>query len=94
MLATLKAALQPKDAREMALVSQAGAGVGDWTIFTFPIDLEGADAIWHDQGDCPMTDDLPHLRFEITGIRNAAGLGHHLEIDARAVQGTQDVTGS
>lgn len=93
-LATVKAAIQPRTEQEMALVSQAGAGVGDHVIFMLPIDVAGADAIVHDQGDCPMTDDLPSMRFEITGIANAAGLGHHLEIEARAVQSEQDVTGS
>jgi hypothetical protein len=94
VLATLAAAIMPKDEREQLLASQVGAGLSDHTIFTLPTDLTGADYIVHDQGDCPMTEDLPHMRFEIAGIRNAAGLGHHLEIDARAVQGVQDVTGS
>lgn len=93
-LATVKAAIQPRTADEMAAVSQAGAGFGDHVIFMLPTDVTGADAIEHDQGDCPLTSDLPTLRFEIDGIRNAAGLGHHLEIDARLVQAEQDVTGS
>jgi hypothetical protein len=94
VLATVKAAIQPKDERELALSTQAGAGVSDHTIYLLPTDLVGSDYILHDQGDCPMTSDLPHMRFEIEGIRNAAGKGHHLEVNARAVQGIEDVTGS
>ena len=94
VLATVKAAIQPKTEREMALSTQAGAGVSDHTLYLFPTDLVGSDYILHDQGDCPMTWDLPHMRFEIDAIRNAAGKGHHLEVTARAVQGTEDVTGS
>lgn len=94
VFATIKAAIQPKDAEEQAAVSQAGAGISDHTIYTLPVDIAGGDAVVHDQGDCPMDPDLPTMRFEVGGIRNAAGRGHHLEIDARAVQPEQDVTGS
>lgn len=93
-VATVKAAIQPKDERELALSTQAGAAVSDHTIYLFPTDIVGSDYILHDQGDCPMTSDLPHMRFEIEGIRNAAGKGHHLEVTARSIQGTDDVTGS
>lgn len=84
----IKGLPQPKSIREIAAISQAGPGIGDWTIFVSPTDLSSADAILHRKDECPVAwpRDLPDLRFEITGIRNAAGLGHHYEIDARAIE--------
>ncbi len=81
---------QPKTVREVAAVAQAGAVIGDWTIFLPPSDLSGADAILHRKDSCPIgwPADLPDMRFEVTGIRNAAGVGHHYEVDARAVEGS------
>lgn len=81
------AAIQPKSAREAALISQAGVPVGDWTIFTLPRLISTADKVVHDSSVCPMPEgaDLPDATFELQAIRNAAGLGHHLEIDARLV---------
>jgi len=93
-LATVRAAIQPASEREVDQTSQTGAGITEHTIFLFPTDVKGSDVILHDQGDCPMSDDLPHMRFEVEGIRNAAGRGHHLELRARAVEGVTDVTGS
>jgi len=79
---------QPKSIREIAAISQAGPAIGDWTVFLLPTDLSSADAILHRKNSCPIAwpMDLPDLRFEITGIRNAAGIGHHYEVDARAIE--------
>jgi hypothetical protein len=78
------AAIQPKSAREIALVSQAGAAVGDYTIFMQPRLVSTADRLIHDTVRCPKPDvaDLPTLRFNLTGVRNPTGRGHHLSIDA------------
>jgi hypothetical protein len=91
-----RAAIQPKSAREVALLSQAGADIADWTIYLLPRDVDTADKIVHVSADCPVREaaDLPDATFELSGIRNAAGLGHHLEADARLVGNAAVVAGS
>lgn len=91
-----KAAIQPRSAREMALLTQAGAPLSDHSIFMRARLLSQADKIVHDSTICalPETRDLPTATFEIDGIRNAAGLGHHLEVDARLVGTDFTVAGS
>lgn len=81
------ASIQPKSAREMALVSQAGAAVSDHTIFLFPQDLTTADSIVHDPDDCPMHVDLPQGTYQVVSVPAAAGLGHHLEVGAILIEG-------
>lgn len=85
---------QPKRIREVAAIHQAGAPIGTWTIFLEMGDVLEADAIDHLLATCPVPDanDLPDMHWEITGVRNAAGLGHHLEVDATVVGGvTADI---
>jgi hypothetical protein len=93
--ATVKALPQPKSIREMEITSQAGAVIGDWTIFMLPSDLRERDRLRHVQATCPVPSfrDLPNATFQPTGIRNAAGVGHHLEVDARLIAAS-DVEGS
>lgn len=86
VLRTVAAAIQPRSSRERLETSQAGAAVSDHVIFLFPTDVTTADAIVHDDAVCPVGDDLPSQRFEIVGVPNAAGLSHHLEIEARLVE--------
>jgi hypothetical protein len=90
------AAIQPKSVREVAAITDAGASIGEWTIFCLPRVVTASDAIVHDTALCPKPDaeDLPTARFEITGVRNAAGRGHHLEIDARLAGEEAGVEGS
>lgn len=94
VLSTVKAAIQPRNGREADLVSQGGPAVGDHVIFLLPTDLTTADAILHDHLACPVTADMPSARFEIEVIRNAAGLGHHLEVDVTLVGSPQAAEGS
>lgn len=94
VLSTPKAAIQPKSQREKTLFSQGGAEISTHTIFLFPTDLTTADALLHDAADCPVTVDLPTARYQIDGIANAAGLGHHLEVDARLVASPGEAEGS
>jgi head-tail adaptor len=94
VLATVKAAIQPRSQREIALISQGGAAVSDHVIYLFPTELTSADAILHDSADCPVLKDLPTSRFEVIGVPNAAGLGHHLEVAARVVASPQEAEGS
>ncbi len=91
-----RAAIQPKSAREIALISQAGAAIGDWTIFLLPRVVTPADKVIHESEVCPVREeaDLPDATFELTGVRNAAGLGHHLELDARLIGSPVGVAGS
>lgn len=91
-----KASIQPRSAREMALTTQAGAPVSDHTIFMRTRLLDTADKIVHDSSDCSVaeTGDFADVVFEITGIRNAAGLGHHLEVDANLIGASAGVAGS
>jgi hypothetical protein len=80
--------IQPKTAREVLAASEAGADVGDYTIF-LPLntDLIGADFIRY-AGDTTR-------RYEVRGIRpfNFGNLAH-LEVDARMVQGSNEEVGS
>lgn len=84
-LAVVRGLPQPKTLREQAAVHQAGSVIGDWTVFLNPTDLVASDRIVHDRATCGRPNDLPSGIFEPTGVRYAAGLGHHLEVDARLV---------
>lgn len=81
---------QPKRIREVTAIHESGATVGLWTIFMeYPDPVTEADTINHLIATCPVDDerDLPDLRWNVTGSRNPAGLGHHLEVDASVVGG-------
>ena len=94
VISTVKAAIQPRRENEQGAVSQAGVATADHVIFLFPTNLRTADAIFHDQTVCPVVRDLPTARYEISGVPNAAGLGHHLEVQARLIESAQLATGS
>jgi hypothetical protein len=85
LLATVRAAIQPKATDEATLTTQAGPALGDHMIFLRPTDLTTADAIVHDPAVCGLTNDLPDGRYEVIGVPFAAGLGHHLEVEAKRV---------
>jgi len=76
-IATVRGLMQPKSVREVAQLNEAGAVVTDHTAFLLPTDLREADRIRFDPDD--------GRRYQITGVRNAAGIGHHLEVDCRLV---------
>lgn len=73
----VKGLVQPKDAREVALISQGGATVTDHTIYLLPTDVTAADLITFDPDD--------GRQYQIIGVRDEAGIGHHLAVDARMV---------
>jgi len=73
-LATVPAWVQPKSARELAQLSQGGPVTVTHTIFLDPTDLSESDRIAY-----------AGKVYEIEGIRDAAGYGHHLEVDAHTV---------
>jgi hypothetical protein len=72
--------IQPKTAREVALISQAGAQVSDHTVFFLrSAPVENASYIRYrtDDGD----------RYEVVGVRdfNYGTVSDHLEVDCRRV---------
>lgn len=93
-LASVRAAIQPRKAREQDAVGQGGPSVTDYVVYLFPTDLTTADAIFHDEAVCPVPNDLPTGRFEISGVPNAAGLGHHLEVACHLVAAAAESEGS
>ena len=86
--------IQPRAIREVAAISQAGLEVGEQVIYARPFDVIGADYIAHADPDDPAhIDSLDPRRYQVTGVRDAAGLGHHIEIDAHLVIAGDDVAG-
>lgn len=70
--------VQPRTAREMALTTQEGAPVSDYTIFLLPRRLSGSAYI-RDEPDTGR-------RFEVQGVRSYEyGTTPHLEVDCRLV---------
>lgn len=74
-VATVAGLIQPRKATEVALASQAGAVIGGHVGYLRPLaGLTTAD--WIEYGG---------VRYDILSMPDAAGLGHHLELDLRAV---------
>lgn len=79
-LAAVAGLIQPKTQREVALASQAGAAIGDHTIFLGRTDVTPADRIRD------VTEDPAGPIYEIVGVRDFNfGNLPHLEVDARRV---------
>lgn len=77
-LATFRGRIEPKSAREVAQLNGAGAVVSDHVLRTRPRDLRESDRIRFEPAD--------GRRFEITGIRDMAGAGHHLTVDLALIE--------
>lgn len=78
LLATVPGLVQPKSVREIALISQAGTTIGDYTIHLEPTDLAESDRIDH------VVASGGRESYELTGIRRFDfGSFPHFEIDAR-----------
>lgn len=74
-VATVAGRIQPKTAREVVLLAQAGAVVSTHTGFIRP--LAGLDTgCWIESGG---------IRYDIVGMPDAAGHGHHTELELVAV---------
>jgi SPP1 family predicted phage head-tail adaptor len=71
------ASVQPKKAQDMALLSQGGPVISDHTIYLYPTALNEGDRIRFDPDDGRL--------YQVDGVRDAAGRGHHLEVDAHMV---------
>lgn len=76
-LSEVRGLVQPKSARELAQLSQGGPVASDHTGYLLPTDVKESDRIRFEPDD--------GRRFEITGVRDAAGIGHHLELDLNLV---------
>ncbi len=75
VFATVPGLIQPRSAHEVPAVSQAGAAIGSHVGYTAL--LEGLSTHdWIEMGG---------VRFDILAVPDAAGLGHHLELELRAV---------
>ena len=82
---TVMGMVQPKTAREIAQVNQAGAEYSDHTIYLLPRPLE-ATAYIRDEPDAGR-------RFDIMGIRSFEfGANPHLEVDVKLVGSTEGPT--
>jgi hypothetical protein len=76
VLATVDGRIRPRTAREVPLTSQGGAAISTHIGDLYPVaGLTTACWIEHDG-----------VRFDITGISDAAGSGHHMTLDLMAVQ--------
>lgn len=78
----IRGLVQPKTAREIAAVTQAGAEYSDHTIYLLPRRVSGAGYI-RDDPDAGR-------RFDIVGVRSFEfGRSPHLEVDCKLVGSTE-----
>ena len=78
LLSTVAGLVQPTSVREVALISQAGAVIGDYTIHLEPTDLAESDRIDH------VISGRGRESYELTGIRRFDfGSFPHFDVDAR-----------
>lgn len=78
LLTLVRGLIQPKTAVEVAQLTQGGAVASTDTIYLLPTDVTESDRIRFDPDD--------GRRYQVVGVRDAAGLGHHLELDATLVK--------
>jgi hypothetical protein len=75
ILATVDGLIQPRTAREAAILSQGGAVVSSHVAYIWPLaGLTTAAWVSHDG-----------IRYDILGIHDQAGQDHHLKLDLQAV---------
>jgi hypothetical protein len=74
-LATVAGRIEPRSAREVALLSGAGAVVSTDIGYLYPLAGLGTDCWIESEG----------IRYDITAMPDAAGQGHHLELALTAV---------
>lgn len=93
-VSTVAAGIQPKSAREVAAIHQAGSAIADHTVYLLPTDVTTGDVIIHSADDCPFDPDLPDGRYEIVSVPSAAGAAHHLEVSARLIGSPLEAVGA
>lgn len=74
-VATVAALVQPKSGREVAQLNEAGPTKGLYRVFMRPTDVTEGDHLVTATGEV----------YEIGFVADAAGLGHHLELDCDRV---------
>ncbi len=77
-LASVPGLVQPKTADEVAQLNQSGVVVSTYTIYLRPTEIQPSDRVLVASGGMAGT-------YEIDGVRDEAGLGHHLKLDCRQV---------
>jgi hypothetical protein len=77
--------IQPLSARELGLVSQAGASVSDHTLFCRPLDIRGGDYVRFEPDD--------GRRYDVITVPDVGGQADHLECGLRMVQAEARVPG-
>jgi head-tail adaptor len=77
-LATVAGLVQPKTAREVAQLNQAGPSLATFSIYLRPTDVQKNDRI-------RVADAGVAATYEIDGVLNQAGRNHHLKLDAHVV---------
>ena len=88
-LAEVPGLVQPKTAREIALASQAGAAIGNHTIFLARRDLTTADRIRD------VTESASGPLYQVLAVRDFNfGQLAHLEVDAQRVASDAVTVGS
>lgn len=75
-IATVGALIQPKSGRELAQLNDAGRVRGEYRVFMPITDVTEGDH---------LVRQTPAEVYEITFVADAAGVGHHLELDANRV---------
>lgn len=78
-LSEVAALIQPKTARELAQLNQAGAVVSTFSIYLRPTEIQPSDRV-------RSSDDGVAGSYEIDGVLNQAGRDHHLKLDAHMVE--------
>lgn len=74
---TLRGLVQPKDVQEIALVSQAGAEIGDHTVYLLPREIPTGAWLTNERGE----------RLDVRGVKRFDfGRTPHLELDVRLVR--------
>lgn len=76
-LATVAAWVQPKSSYELRQLSQAGPVVSDHNVYLWPTDVAEGDRIVY-----------AGATYQVDGIRDEAGIGHHLKVDCHLVEAT------
>lgn len=89
-VATVRGRIEPMSVTEVALLTDAGAQLGDYRGWCAPADLRISDRIGHDETLCPMPTavDLATQTFEVRAAETKqAGDGavHHVELLLRRV---------
>lgn len=77
-LATVAGRIRPLTATEVVNQSQGGAAITTHVVYLAPTNVTSRDRV-------RLASQATGPYYQLTGVRDAAGHGHHLECDAREV---------